>query len=195
MATGTFGRFGEPDGFSTAPSRATPGPASTTGCVAVCRMSSAVHVVWEVPGHGTPAAMIILVSVPMSIAGALFISVGIGGASLNIYTDALDGVDRKHGILIVEFADGLQRAGRRVQARGDRASLRNPAAANPDDDRRDGAGRGLIIASGAGAVSFNMGLVASQSGRCSRCSSCPRLPAYRRGPFQACRSARGGGAA
>ena len=54
--------------------------------------------------------VIILVSVPMSIAGALFfISVGIGGASLNIYTEVglvtLMGLISKHGILIVEFAN------------------------------------------------------------------------------------------
>ena len=57
---------------------------------------------------------IILVSVPMSIAGALiFISLGVGGASLNIYTDVglvtLMGLISKHGILIVEFANELQR--------------------------------------------------------------------------------------
>ena len=53
--------------------------------------------------------IIILVSVPMSIAGALiFISLGLGGATLNIYTEVglvtLMGLVSKHGILIVEFA-------------------------------------------------------------------------------------------
>ena len=61
--------------------------------------------------------LIILVSVPMSIAGALiFISVGIGGAALNIYTEVglvtLMGLISKHGILIVEFANELQRQGK-----------------------------------------------------------------------------------
>uniref|UniRef100_UPI0031D26C81 efflux RND transporter permease subunit n=1 Tax=Inquilinus sp. TaxID=1932117 RepID=UPI0031D26C81 len=61
--------------------------------------------------------LIILVSVPMSIAGALaFISVGVGGASMNIYTQVglvtLMGLISKHGILIVEVANGLQQAGR-----------------------------------------------------------------------------------
>jgi multidrug efflux pump len=61
--------------------------------------------------------IIILVSVPMSIAGALiFVSVGIGGASLNIYTEVglvtLMGLISKHGILIVQFANDLQAAGR-----------------------------------------------------------------------------------
>lgn len=54
--------------------------------------------------------LIILVSVPMSIAGALsFIYIGIGGLSLNIYTEVglvtLMGLVSKHGILIVEVAN------------------------------------------------------------------------------------------
>jgi multidrug efflux pump len=61
--------------------------------------------------------IIILVSVPMSIAGALiFVSIGIGGASLNIYTEVglvtLMGLISKHGILIVQFANDLQAEGR-----------------------------------------------------------------------------------
>lgn len=54
--------------------------------------------------------LIILVSVPMSIAGALsFIYIGVGGLSLNIYTEVglvtLMGLVSKHGILIVEVAN------------------------------------------------------------------------------------------
>ena len=61
--------------------------------------------------------IIVLVSVPMSICGALiFISLGIGDASLNIYTQVglvtLIGLISKHGILIVQFANDLQRAGK-----------------------------------------------------------------------------------
>ncbi len=108
---------------------------------------------------------IILVSVPMSIAGALiFISVGVGGASLNIYTDVglvtLMGLVSKHAILIVEFANELQRSGVSRREAVERAAgvrlrpiLMTTAAmvlgVVP-----------LITASGAGAVSrFNMGLV------------------------------------
>ncbi|HMA89466.1 MAG TPA: efflux RND transporter permease subunit, partial [Burkholderiales bacterium] len=61
--------------------------------------------------------VIILVSVPMAISGALlFINLGVGGATLNIYTEVglvtLIGLISKHGILIVEFANNLQREGR-----------------------------------------------------------------------------------
>ncbi len=61
--------------------------------------------------------VIILVSVPMSIAGALiFVSLGFGSLSLNIYTEVglvtLMGLISKHGILIVQFANQLQRQGR-----------------------------------------------------------------------------------
>jgi multidrug efflux pump len=108
---------------------------------------------------------IILVSVPMSIAGALFfVALGLKGASLNIYTEVglvtLMGLISKHGILIVEFANGLQREGRTKRAAIEQAAgirlrpiLMTTAAmvlgVVP-----------LITASGAGAVSrFDMGLV------------------------------------
>ena len=101
----------------------------------------------------------------MSIAGALlFISVGIGGASLNIYTEVglvtLMGLISKHGILIVEFANAEQMAGKSKREAIEAACgirlrpiLMTTAAmvlgVIP-----------LITATGAGAVSrFNMGLV------------------------------------
>ncbi|MDD3181631.1 MAG: efflux RND transporter permease subunit [Alphaproteobacteria bacterium] len=107
----------------------------------------------------------ILISVPMAIAGALlFISIGIHGASINIYTQVglvtLMGLISKHGILIAEFANKLMLQGyskRRaiVHASGVRLRpiLMTTAAmvlgVMP-----------LIFASGAGALSrFNMGLV------------------------------------
>ena len=109
--------------------------------------------------------LIILVSIPLSIAGALvFISLGIHGASLNIYTDVglvtLMGLISKHGILIVEVANERQAAGLSkreaiVVAAGIRLRpiLMTTAAmvlgVVP-----------LIVASGAGAASrFNIGLV------------------------------------
>lgn len=109
--------------------------------------------------------IIILVSVPMSIAGALiFISIGLGGASLNIYTEVglvtLMGLISKHGILIVEFANELQHQGKSKREAIEAACgirlrpiLMTTAAmvlgVVP-----------LIIATGAGAVSrYNMGLV------------------------------------
>ncbi len=58
--------------------------------------------------------LIILVTVPMSICGAL-IFVSLGMTTVNIYTQVglvtLIGVISKHGILIVEFANQLQREG------------------------------------------------------------------------------------
>jgi len=62
-----------------------------------------------------------LISVPLSIAGALiFIAVGIGGASLNIYTQVglvtLIGLISKHGILIVEVANEEQQSGKSKRA-------------------------------------------------------------------------------
>jgi multidrug efflux pump len=109
--------------------------------------------------------LIILVSVPMSIAGAMvFISLGLGGMTLNIYTEVglvtLIGLISKHGILIVEVANALQQEGksRREAILGSvhirlRPILMTTAAmvlgVVP-----------LIIATGAGAVSrFNLGLV------------------------------------
>ncbi len=109
--------------------------------------------------------IIILVSVPMSIAGALlFISVGIGGASLNIYTEVglvtLMGLISKHGILIVEFANGLQQQGKsKRDAIEEACGIRLRPILMTTAAMVLGV-IPLIIASGAGAVSrFNMGLV------------------------------------
>jgi multidrug efflux pump len=65
--------------------------------------------------------LVILISVPLSIAGALiFIAIGVGGASLNIYTQVglvtLMGLISKHGILIVEVANREQETGKSKQA-------------------------------------------------------------------------------
>jgi multidrug efflux pump len=109
--------------------------------------------------------LIILMSVPMSLAGALvFIMLGLKGLSLNIYTEVglvtLMGLISKHGILIVEFANELQHAGRTkreaiIEATGIRLRpiLMTTAAmvlgVVP-----------LILSTGAGAASrVNMGVV------------------------------------
>jgi len=109
--------------------------------------------------------VIVLVSVPMSVCGAMiFISLGVGGASLNIYTEVglvtLIGLISKHGILIVQFANDLQREGKSKREAVEMAAgirlrpiLMTTAAmvlgVLP-----------LVTASGAGAVGrFNMGLV------------------------------------
>jgi multidrug efflux pump len=109
--------------------------------------------------------LIILVSVPMSIAGAMiFISLGVGGATLNIYTQVglvtLMGLISKHGILIVEFANEMQ-----VQGRPKREAIERAAAIRLRPILMTTAAMvlgviPLIVAAGAGAVSrFNMGLV------------------------------------
>jgi multidrug efflux pump len=65
--------------------------------------------------------LVILISVPLSIAGALiFIAIGVHGASVNIYTEVglvtLMGLISKHGILIVEVANAEQKSGKSKQA-------------------------------------------------------------------------------
>jgi len=109
--------------------------------------------------------MIILVSVPMSIAGALiFISLGVGGSTLNIYTEVglvtLMGLISKHGILIVEFANELQMQGK---TKREAIELASGIRLRPILMTTAAMVLGvvpLITATGAGAVSrFNMGLV------------------------------------
>jgi len=108
---------------------------------------------------------IILVSVPMSIAGALiFISLGVGGASLNIYTQVglvtLMGLVSKHGILVTQFANNL-----RMQGMAKREAIEMAASIRLRPILMTTAAMvlgviPLIIATGAGAASrFNMGLV------------------------------------
>src|SRR5262249_8559459 len=108
---------------------------------------------------------IIAISVPMSIAGALiFISLGIGGASINIYTQVglvtLMGLISKHGILITEFANNLQHAGRsKKDAIIEAASIRLRPILMTTAAMVLGV-IPLITASGAGGLSrYNMGLV------------------------------------
>lgn len=110
---------------------------------------------------------IVLISVPMSICGAMiFISMGIGGATLNIYTEVglvtLIGLISKHGILIVQFANDLQ-----MQGKNKREAIEEAAAVRLRPILMTTAAMvlgviPLLTASGAGAVSrFNIGLVIS----------------------------------
>ncbi len=134
--------------------------------------------------------LIILISIPMSIAGALFFIgidsidpgalqampkplgwllqiLGLGGlgkASINIYTQVglvtLMGLISKHGILITEFANNLQRQGLpKHKAILEAASIRLRPILMTTAAMVLGVVP-LITASGAGALSrFNMGLV------------------------------------
>ncbi|MDR3492295.1 MAG: efflux RND transporter permease subunit [Gammaproteobacteria bacterium] len=111
--------------------------------------------------------LIVLISVPMSICGAMmFVCIGIGGASLNIYTEVglvtLIGLISKHGILIVEFANDLQRQGKsKLDAIVSAASIRFRPILMTTAAMVMGVFP-LITASGAGAVSrYNIGLVIS----------------------------------
>lgn len=109
--------------------------------------------------------LIVLISVPMSICGAMiFVSLGIGHATLNIYSEVglvtLIGLISKHGILIVEFANELQAKGQKK-----RTAIRSAAAIRLRPILMTTAAMvlgviPLIFATGAGAESrFHIGLV------------------------------------
>jgi multidrug efflux pump len=106
---------------------------------------------------------VILVSVPMALFGALlFINIGL--ATLNIYTQVglvtLLGLISKHGILIVQFANELQRAGRaKLDAIEEAASVRLRPILMTTAAMVLGVVP-LVIASGAGAAGRRaMGIV------------------------------------
>lgn len=101
----------------------------------------------------------------MSICGAMiFISLGIGQASLNIYSEVglvtLIGLISKHGILIVEFANELQQSGKsKLEAIKMATAIRFRPILMTTFAMVLGVFP-LIIATGAGAESrFNIGLV------------------------------------
>lgn len=109
--------------------------------------------------------LIVLISVPMSICGAMiFISLGVGHATLNIYSEVglvtLIGLISKNGILIVQFANDLQLTGKnKLEAVQMAASIRLRPILMTSIATVLGVFP-LIIASGAGAESrFNIGLV------------------------------------
>ncbi|MFJ1258582.1 efflux RND transporter permease subunit [Cupriavidus sp. CuC1] len=107
--------------------------------------------------------VVILVSVPMALFGAL-IFINLGLSTLNIYTQVglvtLMGLISKHGILIVQFANELQRAGR-----AKREALEQAAAVRLRPILMTTAAMvlgvvPLVFASGAGAAGrYAMGLV------------------------------------
>jgi multidrug efflux pump len=108
--------------------------------------------------------LVILVTVPLSICGAL-IPLFLGFSSMNIYTQVglvtLIGLITKHGILIVEFANQL----RREKGLSRRAAVEEAAAIRLRPVLMTTAAMvfamiPLILATGAGAVSrFDIGLV------------------------------------
>ena len=109
--------------------------------------------------------LIVLVSVPLSICGALiFISLGVGNASLNIYTEVglvtLIGLISKHGILIVQFANDTQREGKSKRAAIEMASAIRLRPILMTTGAMVLGVVPLVTATGAGAEGrFNMGLV------------------------------------
>ncbi|MFT3742618.1 MAG: efflux RND transporter permease subunit [Gammaproteobacteria bacterium] len=108
--------------------------------------------------------LIILISVPMSICGAL-IPLNLGFASINIYTQVglitLIGLISKHGILMVDFANSLQE----TEGLGIKEAIEKAAAIRLRPILMTTAAMilgvlPLITASGAGAKSrFDIGLV------------------------------------
>jgi multidrug efflux pump len=108
---------------------------------------------------------IVLVSVPLSVAGAMaFVFLGFNGMSLNIYTQVglitLIGVVAKNGILIVEFANQLQMK----QGLGRREAVEEAAMIRLRPILMTSVALivamvPLLIATGPGAVSrFNIGM-------------------------------------
>jgi multidrug efflux pump len=113
--------------------------------------------------------VVILVSVPMSIAGALIVLLicsilQMPGASMNIYSEVglvtLMGLISKHGILIVEFANSLQEQGKsKREAIEEAATIRFRPILMTTAAMVFGVVP-LLTASGAGAISrFSIGLI------------------------------------
>ncbi|CUS49144.1 MAG: RND-type HAE1 family hydrophoe/amphiphile export system permease component [Idiomarinaceae bacterium HL-53] len=108
-------------------------------------------------------SIIVLVTVPMSICGAL-IFVSLGLTTLNIYTQVglvtLIGLIAKHGILIVEFANKLQEEGKSKREAIEEAAAIRLRPILMTTAATVLAMLPLLIASGPGAASrFAMGLI------------------------------------
>lgn len=108
--------------------------------------------------------LVILVTVPLSICGAL-IPLFLGISSMNIYTQVglvtLIGIISKHGILIVEFANQLRRQqGLDIREAAEQAAAIRLRPVLMTTAAMVFAMLPLLLATGAGAVSrFDMGLV------------------------------------
>lgn len=109
--------------------------------------------------------LIVLISVPMSICGAMiFINFGVGGATINIYTQVglvtLIGLISKHGILIVQFANDLQREGHNKREAIERAAAIRLRPILMTTAAMVLGVIPLVLATGAGAASrYGIGLV------------------------------------
>jgi multidrug efflux pump len=109
--------------------------------------------------------LIILVSVPMSLAGALlFIYFGVHGSTLNIYSEVglvtLMGLISKHGILMVEVANEQQASGMGKRAAIEHAALLRLRPILMTTAAMVLGVMPLVFATGAGAAArFAMGLV------------------------------------
>ncbi len=109
--------------------------------------------------------LIILVSVPMSLTGALiFIYFGVHGATLNIYTQVglvtLMGLISKHGILMVEVANEQQALGLSKREAIEHAALLRLRPILMTTGAMVLGVLPLVLAAGAGAAArFAMGLV------------------------------------
>jgi len=109
--------------------------------------------------------LIILVSVPMSLAGALvFIYFGVHGATLNIYSEVglvtLMGLISKHGILMVEVANEQQAQGLTKREAIEHAALLRLRPILMTTAAMVLGVAPLVFATGAGAgARFSMGLV------------------------------------
>ena len=109
--------------------------------------------------------LIILVSVPMSLAGALvFIYFGVHGATLNIYSEVglvtLMGLISKHGILMVEVANEQQALGHTKREAIEHAALLRLRPILMTTAAMVLGVAPLVFATGAGAAArFSMGLV------------------------------------
>jgi multidrug efflux pump len=109
--------------------------------------------------------LIILISVPMSLGGALlFIYFGVHGATLNIYSEVglvtLMGLISKHGILMVEVANEQQALGQSKREAIEHAALLRLRPILMTTGAMVLGVAPLVFASGAGAAArFAMGLV------------------------------------